>query len=294
MSISYFKEFRGPDGSILSCDNVRINFSVDPHKRDTFEQIFSSNARLDIKSFPQCLSDFKFKYLWQIGYTNPSLDTAYLTVGYIFNGSNNSKDIKKGYLDFNPNKLGAFPQFWTDFDAIRSSCEEWDIARIDVALDIPTKRENVILEKDNRKYSLDAYSFSNKTEYLGRRSNIGFVKVYNKTVESSLDYDLTRIEVTCLPTVSSYMLNFPNIWDITQGGQLSVDILNLNDTDLAILRMELDLLRSGGDNGLMIFNSLSHHKKQKLKPFLLPEFCLVLVSSLGLNHLIKSVEALYS
>lgn len=293
MSIPYYNEVHLPNGSILSCDNLRINFSVNPHYRDEFEQIFSSLIRTDIKRFPDCLSDFKFKYLWQVSYTTTDLETYLLTCGYIFNGSKGADDIKKGYLDFNPNKLGQFEQFWKDLRHIKSCCETWEIARCDIALDIRTKRENVILEKDNRKYSLDAYSFSNKTEYLGRRSNIGFVKVYNKTIESKLDYDLTRIEITCALSLESFVNSFPNIYDISQGGQFDFEIINLKDTDLSILRMELELLRNGLDNGLMIFNSMSLYKKQKLKKFLLPESCLVSCSLPYVSQLMKSTEALY-
>lgn len=295
MSVKYFHEIRQPDGSILSCDNIRINFSVSPNYRSEFESIFNAIVRIDIKNYPVNLSDFKFKYLWQICYLDDDTkETFNLTCGYIFNGCNGAKDVQKGYLDFNPNKVGSFSQFWADFHAIKSCCEDWDIVRCDIALDIQAKRENIFVVKDSRKYAIDAYSFENRTDYLGRRSNIGFVKVYNKTLESNLTYDLVRIEVTCSPSVDSFNASFPCVYDLTKSAQFGFDIMDLTDTDLAILRMELELIRNGLDNGLMIFNSLGRNKKQKLKPFLLPESCLVVVNPSQLVTLMSGVLCLYA
>lgn len=216
-----------------------------------------------------------------------------MACGYIFNGANIHTDIYKGYLDFNPNKVGSCQQFWSDFNKIRSCCDSWSIARCDIALDIPVKREYVILEKDNRVYECKAYSLSNMTECLGLRSNIGRVKVYNKTLESKLDYDLTRIEVTCEMSSASFFAHFPKVWDITQGGQLTMDILELNNSDLAVLRLALECMRSHNDNGLMIFNSMARLKKQKLKKFLLPESCLVFATPKIVGELIADCSALY-
>lgn len=292
MQIMYHKPIVCDDGSVLSCDNVRINFTVLKSCRDDFERLFANVARVDIKSFPINLNDFKFKYLWQITYP---VDDGFptMTVGYILNGSNHAVDITRGYLDFNPNKVGSNGLFWADLAYIRKCSEDWSIARVDVALDIPSKRDFVFLLKDNRKYALDAYSLSNRTEYLGRRSNVGFVKVYNKTIESKLTEDITRIEVTCEPFAASYLAHFPKVYDLGRVHQFDADILSLNDTDLAILRLALGSITQGGDPGLMIFNSLGRKKKEKLEPFILPESSLVLVASLAVSNLFESINALY-
>lgn len=283
----YYHELPLGNGRILSCDNVRIKFEVAETRRDSFELLFATSSRPDIFSFPQNLQDFKYKYLYQIDY-----GAGKMTVGYIFNGSERS-NMFTGYLDFNPNKIGSYDQFWTDYRHIKSCCDEWSILRVDIALDLPSKREFVYLVKDNRVYTLKAYSHSNKTEYLGLRSNVGFVKLYNKTKESNLDYDLTRLEITCEPSLVSFMTAFPKVYDLSLGQQFGSDILELNATDLAILRLALECNSAGLDPGMMIFNSLARIKKQKLQKFLLPESCLVVCSASSVNSLLTDVQRLY-
>lgn len=285
----YYNQVVQPNGYVLSCDNVRIKFAVESNLRDEFERYFAKNSRVDITSYPQDLREFRYKYLWTINYGETSM-----TVGYVFNGSEAS-DVRFGYLDFNPNKIGSNEQFFDDYRHIRACCPVvWEIQRIDVALDIPSKREFVYLVKDNRLYQLKAYSMSNKTEYLGLRSHVGFVKLYNKTEESKLDYDLTRLEVTCEPTLDSFLLSFPKVYDISGGHQFDTELLSLPDTDLAIVRMAIECMSSGSDPGLMIFNSLSLHKKHKLRKFILPESCLVSSDVSSVVALLETVRILYA
>lgn len=285
----YYNEIKLPDGKILSCDNVRIKFAVESRSRDDFERYLNNFSRTDITSFPQDLREFRYKYLYNINYGKTSM-----TVGYIFNGSVAS-DVRFGYLDFNPNKIGCNEQFFADYRHIRACCPiVWEIQRIDVALDIPSKREFVYLVKDNRLYQLKAYSMSNKTEYLGLRSHVGFVKLYNKTEESKLDYDLTRLEITCEPTLDSFYTSFPKVYDLSGGHQFDAELLSLPDTDLAIVRMAIECMSSGRDPGLMIFNSLSLHKKHKLRKFILPESCLVSCDVSFVVRLLENVRILYS
>lgn len=70
------------------------------------------------------------------------------------------------------------------------------VKRWDLACDVPVTRSDVQLFKDKRKYTQFYMSKEDYTEYLGQSDSAGRIKVYNKTLESQLDYDLTRIEVT--------------------------------------------------------------------------------------------------
>lgn len=285
----YFDEVRQKNGYILSCDNVRIKFAVESKFRDEFERFFSDYSRIDITSYPQDLREFRFKYLWSIDYGESTM-----TVGYIFNGSEAS-DVRFGYLDYNPNKVASMSRFWTDFRYIKSCCPiVWEIQRVDIAFDIPSKRDFVYLVKDNRVYQLKAYSMSNKTEYLGLRSHVGYVKLYNKTIESKLDYDLTRLEITCEPTLDSFAISFPQVYDLSGGHQFDSELLSLPDTDLAIVRLCCEVMSSGRDPGMMIFNTLSWHKKQKLRKFILSESCLVSFDVSSVLLLLEKIRDLYS
>lgn len=281
--LNYFYSLTDNNGYVYSVDNIRISFQLNPKYYDEFSQSFVSLSRTDIQVSPLCNSSFKFRYFLEISYS----DTAKMIVGFGFNGADSQNDKYKGFIEVNPNKCGHFRRFLDDFRLIKSCCEDFICKRIDLAIDLPVKREMLILEKDSRKYELNAYSLENKTEYLGIRSNTGYVKVYNKTIESKLDYDLSRIEMTIEPSYESFVKCCPRVWDISRNGQLDLEWLNLNDTDLTILRMELQLLSNGLDAGLMIFNGLARTKKQKLKQFLLPESCLVCFDSTVFVNLVR-------
>lgn len=285
--MDYFKPVRCSDDSVLSIDNIRVSFIIESQYSNELMSYLSFGVQW--YSYPQNMSDFKYRYLMKATYGNGST----MTLGFCFNGVDKLEDSKKGFVDFNPNKTGNESLFWEDLCKIRSCCKYWIIERIDIAHDIPIKRECVYMVKDNRKYALDAYSLSNMTEYLGIRSNPNFVKVYNKTLESKLDYDLTRIEVTTKPSVSAFMSAYPEVYALYDL-QLDMSTAALTQSNLAILQMELALLANHKDPGLMLFNQLGKDLKKKLKPFLLPESSLLVVRSEHIYTLFYEVLPLFT
>jgi len=129
--------------------------------------------------------------------------------------------VKEGFIDFNPNKI--FGSFYNEYpvlnhdedidnpflhsnnlkktvldilETIKSYSHEYYVLRYDLAVDIPCSRTDIFLIKDRRKYLQFRKSNEDITEYLGARSSAGYVKIYNKMIESELTFKLTRIEVT--------------------------------------------------------------------------------------------------
>ena len=281
------------DNKAYSCDGVRIAFVVSGVYSTQFEKHFSNISRTDIKSWAVDIRDNHYRYMWTTDYyDNDEKELSSMTCGYIYN-SVSGESNRKGFLDFNPNKCAWSSVFFDDLKKLRSFCSKWEIQRVDIAIDIPVRRDLVVLEKDNRVYESKVYSPINKTEYLGLRNKPGRVKVYNKSLEQKLENDLTRIEVTTEPDEKSFFRHYPKIWDLTSSGQLSMEILELNQTDLGILRYALESLRKGNDDGLMIFNSFGRTKKQKLKPFLLPESALVFASASSVSLLLRKINEMY-
>lgn len=277
-NIQYYEPLKLDNGYIISCDGVRIKFQIAKNLASEFSQYVFMSLRSDIECYPIRTTLASFKQMATITYSNG----VSMTLGFCFNGAtriaeNGLDNFYVGYLDFNLNKVGAYDRFWSDYRYIKSCCDYFEIMRSDIALDIPIERNRVVLEKDKRAYHLTMYSNVNKTENLGRRNNIGYIKVYNKQLESGLDYTLTRIEVTCLLNELSYLDNFPKIY-ILNDIQFDFKILDLKDTDIVILDMENTLLVNGLDPGLMKFKSIGRKKREKLKPYLLPES-----SAIGLN-----------
>lgn len=107
-------------------------------------------------------------------------------------------------LEFNPAKVGGLPMFNAFYRRLIANCKYLDFKRFDVAIDIPVAREHVIMLKDSRRISSIEYSASNKTTYVGIRDKHGQVKLYNKQLESKLDYPLTRLEITMSYDNSTY------------------------------------------------------------------------------------------
>lgn len=126
------------------------------------------------------------------------------------------KQIK---IEFNPAKVGDDPFLLEMLKFLNSNSYLTDriIRRIDLAIDIPVARNRLNLVKDGRIYQEYANiqlenqednkkgfvyqeytkSISDKTQYLGIRNKHGFIKLYNKALESGLNnIDLTRLEIT--------------------------------------------------------------------------------------------------
>lgn len=281
MSLFYFHEQKLSKNAILSCDNIRTNFVLrSDDAQDFLNHFFNHCFRPEIKTYPASFADMKYRYFAEISYEvfdiDGNKDIAKCAIGYCFNGYTKTDDFGqenefKGYIDFNPNKLGSNERFLTDYAYIKQCSEVFKIPRCDIALDIRTARRYVAVRKDQRKYSLEKFSEDNLTEYLGVRNNPGRVKIYNKTLESKLDYDLTRIEVTTEPYALEYLQHFPKVLDFSIPIQRDINIANLTPTDLALLKSLDSLMSYDCQQALLIFDDLPYRKKQKLEPFFLPE-----------------------
>lgn len=99
-------------------------------------------------------------------------------------------------IQFNPNKCFPCDALVELIKWIKSCSTQFDITSMDFACDFPLSRSDVFMLKDRRKYQLVIASADDKSEYLGCRGETGFCKLYNKRLESALDYDLTRFEIT--------------------------------------------------------------------------------------------------
>lgn len=114
-------------------------------------------------------------------------------------GGNSKIDYSKGFIEFNPNKLGASDDFGTWIQWLRPWVVRSQLSRFDLAVDLAAARNSVRLSKSslNGRAVYSATVSDSLTEYLGKRSNPGFVKVYDKAAELGVTGDLTRVELTC-------------------------------------------------------------------------------------------------
>lgn len=237
---------------VCSIDKVRIEFKMDLGFIQALMYEFG-NAN-DVG----CSTNFKMSTCHFMYHINLPDDNSFM-VGFCPNWIKDKKAQEThGIIEFNPNKVKKYQRFKDIFNSLLVNSQKWDIKRYDLACDIPVKRSRIYTFKDQRKYCMIQNSLDDKTEYLGNRNHHGFVKIYNKTLESKLDYILTRIELTLnygvgLDEINSLM---PKIF-ICDDMQFNFKI---TDTDMVLCVACLD-----NPNYL---NMLGRRKKEKISSLL--------------------------
>ena len=291
--IRYFKPATDENAYIYSCDNVRVEFVLNKADESAIQRVIEQlcdpfRGHHDVVVYPPRLNDFTWRNMFTLKYDSD----ASCTVGIGWNGIERD-DMFKGFVDFNPNKVAHYASFFEDLAVLKCATRPlgWIIKRVDIAVDIHTPREKVFLSKDHRKYESSVLSLSNRTEYLGVRNSVGRVKIYNKSIESSLGYPLTRIEVTCEPSVESFFASAPSVYDITKATEQQIKFEHkLTDTDAVILNLVFHAMVNGDDYGMLQFRSLGRKKREKLEEFLFPESSLVVFDKLAVGSVIAEVS----
>ncbi|HRR76725.1 MAG TPA: hypothetical protein P5191_07920 [Ruminococcus sp.] len=173
-----------------------------------------------------------------------------------------------GYIVINPNKFFNSEECIRDLKALYELVDECYINSMDIAIDIPVDKQFVHLKKDKRTKMKFQVSKDNTTEYLGKKRNaIGHVKLYNKTIESKLSYDLTRLEITVGNPCSEKWLDsvikcLPNVIISTPDNQGESLPENFNGTEKALIEL---LLKT--PDKVDYWNKLGYKMKKKIKPY---------------------------
>ena len=173
-----------------------------------------------------------------------------------------------GYIVINPNKFFNSEECIRDLKALYELVDECYINTMDIAIDIPVDKNFVHLIKDKRTKMEFQVSKDNSTEYLGKKRNgIGHVKLYNKTAESKLSSDLTRLEITVGDPYSEKWLDsvikcLPNVIISTPDNQGTSLSEGLNDTEIVLI----ELLRNMPDKA-DYWNRCGYKMKKKIKPY---------------------------
>lgn len=180
------------NGVIYSLDMLRLRVGITNYRLDKMLHQFIDDERHKISYVsPLETREFKWKYFITCKYVNDKS----IKMGFHMNGVSTDKK-EQGFIEFNPNSFADIHEFWKDYDTLLSYFRFPEIARFDVAIDIPIIRDKIALVKDNRMYCCYRKSPQDFTETLGQRNTVGRVKLYNKQIESKLDYPLTRLEIT--------------------------------------------------------------------------------------------------
>lgn len=281
--MDYFKTFKSDiSNAIYSLDMVRLNIDLGNHITDFnsfIQRISDYDLRYDVAYYPSYKA-FKYRHVWSLKDT--STDYSW-SIGLDLGGK--SEDKSKGFIEFNPNKCEnspLFQEFWQQFSLM---CPSRELVRYDLAIDLPFRRGQCRLLKQNKKVYQLISSDDGFTEYLGVRSHNGFIKLYDKTIESDLDYDLTRLEIT-LDKDGDFTGVFPKVLIFDPQYSLDLDMSNLKPNDKVLI----SLLRSV-EEPMFFFRQLSYEKRKKIEPYLADK---VLQSDINCWYSVRSLATSYT
>lgn len=260
-----------------SIDMIRFKFELNKYYQDELYLIIK-----EIGTYEYFASNKSFHYreLYKI----KSEDLLYsFSLGIGFNGMK-SEDRKLCFVEFNPNKLYDCRAL-SRILCFLNSRVNLDLVLYDIAIDIPYNKKFVSLVKDKRMYKKFCYDCEGKntTEYLGTTADAGRVKLYNKTIESNLNYDLTRLELTT--NYTDYLIVEKQLPKLLVFGDLGFpSITKLSKSDYVLLQL-LWLC----DDPSYYFKQLGRDKQEKIKPFVSSNFSLNF-SEKVFNHLMKIIN----
>lgn len=209
MNLNYYDHEEDANGLIYSIDMIRISFEISSYK---FERLLNSDLGEDTEHRLSEVrtSNASTKYKFMINWTYPLDGNGVATIGYCFNDAKWEQRFG-GFIEFNPNSFAENEYFWADFEKLKGNVSILEVKRFDLAIDIPVMRDRIMVIKGNQLYNCYMHSRQNKTEYLGRRNKVGFVKIYNKQIQKDLEVPLTRVEITS----SIDEIKVPRIVDLT-------------------------------------------------------------------------------
>lgn len=274
MKINYYNpEF--DSGIIYSIDMVRLDLKGGLESGQVFFQKLMDNELCFGKGqYYQSFKLWQYRHLYKVDCGNSGI-----AMGFQLN-DDKKKENFQGFVEFNPNKVAMTELYGWLMVQLPLYFTEISVKRWDLAIDIPYKRNLVSLRKDNRKYTL-IESQDGKTEYLGTRSHDGFFKCYDKTKESGLDSDVTRLELTVDGLKPFECLNIPFV---------SVVSPRIADKELVPSDLALVKLISQQDDVEYWLRQVGRRKAEKIKPYLLGIDTAIKVSKKAYERLLEQLE----
>lgn len=265
------------DNLKYSVDMIRFKFELTKYYQDELYLIIKQ-----IQTYDYFASNKSFHYRELYKIKTEDLKYSF-SLGIGFNGMK-SEDKKLCFIEFNPNKLSDCPALSRILYFLNNRVS-LELVLYDIAIDIPYNKKFVSLVKDKRIYKKFCYDCEGKntTEYLGQTAEAGRAKLYNKTIESNLDCELTRLELTT--SCTDYLVVQKQLPKLLVCGDL--DMLastKLSKSDYVLLQL-LWLC----DDPSFYFKQLGRDKQEKLKQFGSSNFSLNFTEKV-FNHLISIIN----
>lgn len=280
----YCNQIQSKNGVLYSLDMVRLNFDSGLDTKQLVSYLNSLaviNTECEVKYYPS-YQQYKYRHMWEVKDLTAKESISW-SIGLDL--GRNADDKTKGYIEFNPNKCENSMLF-SDFMKVFNLCTQSgrELVRYDLAIDIPLSRHLCkLIRKGKTNYEFKVKD-DGVTEYLGQRNTHGRIKLYDKTVESKLDFPLTRLELTIGKGHKAFEI-FPTVW-------LYIDsiIPDFKGVELSTTQLVLVKLLREAENPTEFLRLLDRHTKQKIEPYLadrvlfLDEFCAHIIEEQALRY----------
>lgn len=279
--LQYYNPLCTNDGLTLSVDNIVIDFWItNPVKRDMLAYLLRKIEEVYTVSVAHWTRFKPGEFKEQFTIATSKETSFWLGVG--LNGR--STDWRRARLDFNPNKVAQYAVFTEVLTFLVRSTKPTHrkIQRFDFAIDIPVDRSHCFLVKDNRVYQERKHG-KEWTQYLGAKSSTpGRVKLYNKTVESNLNYDLSRLELTLAPSTPYEKAKIPKVMYLDRT-QMVIDDFKTTDTERYIANALL--------HGVGTIRDLGRRTQQKLEALMSTYMREVTISEKDYDKILRQVDS---
>ena len=283
--LTYWHPWQG-ENSTHSVDMVRLALKIDPLGDEDAgshaAEWWYNHSDADLVDYWPSIKPNQFQSVFTLywgtwtetatGRAFNKHDAVSMTVGIGWIGPTGKRSPYTGFVEFNPNKVGQFAMdnlraFLSHYKA-RLHLERWDYA-----VDVPEDRSRVLMAKDGRNY--ESYIGRSVTTYLGKRNQVGRVKVYDKTAESALDVPLTRIEVTygrpALTPDGGPQLPSAALWPLVGRAASTASAAATTETGQALLTALMQLHELGQDVQPYLQTITDPKTRAKYKRLLVPE-----------------------
>ena len=213
-SPSYLNPMTAPDGSVASVDMVRVSLKFAGDGGQWLMEHADTFPCDDMASWSSKVAIGRYLTVWRF-----ALGDSSVTLGVGLFDKSCKVNMQRGFCEFNPNKVGGDSRLYLMIERIARHVASASVSRFDFAYDVSVDRNVCRISKDRRTYQ--AVISDGMTEYLGHRNAAGFVKLYDKRVESGLSVPLTRVELTCSGawTGKEVVENWPQVhrWSVPDG-----------------------------------------------------------------------------
>lgn len=179
--------------------------------------------------------------------------------------SKNLVSVVDVVFEYNPNKCEGSYLVSYICDRFYKNNSHVEVRKLDIAMDMPVNILSLKVVKDRRDMTTIDKGADNRTYYVGAPGSDGRVKIYNKTRESKLNYDLTRYEVTITPKmfidtmIKGFSFDVGNLVDVICASDVQLDF-DMKGQDVYNVLTALD--------NPALLNLLDKRKAKKIKDIL--------------------------